>query len=109
MKNPYFFRNKESNSDDHLLRNGDVLNHYKGIRINMNYAKISTSLMVLLMTTASLGSYRIGFDKYHNFAEMTDYLKKITNEFSNISSLYSIGKSVLSKYTLCFMTHNHIF
>lgn len=83
----------------------------------MNYVKIFNTVMVLLMATTSLGSHRIGFDKYHNFEEMTDYLKKITNEFSNITSLYSIGKSVLSMNyktniiynicdILCFINHD---
>jgi hypothetical protein len=59
-----------------------------------------TAIMLLFATisNASSVSYRIRFDKYHNYMEMTDYLENITKEFSNISSLYSIGKSVQSKY-----------
>lgn len=60
---------------------------------------LATAVILATAFTVSLGSYRIGFDKYHNHQEMTDYLTQITNEFPNISSLYSIGKSVLSTYT----------
>lgn len=84
-----------------------VSKRYKGIRINMNSIKILTSVIILTTAIASLRSHRIGFDKYHNYGEMTDYLEKITSEFSNISSLYSIGKSVLSMHTknniFCFV------
>lgn len=66
----------------------------------MNYY---TAAMLLLSTISNASSvshrrYNIGFDKYHNYMEMTNYLVNITQEFSNISSLYSIGKSVQSKY-----------
>ncbi|XP_025409980.1 carboxypeptidase D-like isoform X2 [Sipha flava] len=58
-----------------------------------------TAIMLLFATisNASSVSYRIRFDKYHNYMEMTDYLENITKEFSNISSLYSIGKSVQNR------------
>lgn len=55
---------------------------------------IIRTLVVFGMFVISLAEHRIGFDKYHKHVEMTNYLKKITNEFSNISSLYSIGTSV---------------
>lgn len=63
-----------------------------------NFKILSTAMIVATVVAMSLGSYRIGFDKYHNYNEMTDYLKRITDEFSNISTLYSIGKSILSEY-----------
>lgn len=59
---------------------------------------LATAIILAAAFTVSLESYRIGFGKYHNHQEMTDYLTQITNEFPNISSLYSIGKSVLSTY-----------
>lgn len=61
---------------------------------------VITATAVFCTADASLESHhsRIGFDKYHNYDEMTDYLTKITDEFPDISSLYSIGNSVLSMY-----------
>jgi len=57
------------------------------------------AVILTAMFVVSYESHRITFDKYHNHEEMTKYLKQIIDEFSNISSLYSIGKSVLSTYT----------
>ncbi|VVC33638.1 Hypothetical protein CINCED_3A006469 [Cinara cedri] len=54
-------------------------------------------LATVIMTAVALESRRIGFDKYHNYEEMTVYLRKITDEFSNVSSLYSIGKSTIGR------------
>lgn len=65
----------------------------------MDSVRAWTAVVIIATAfTVSKGSYRIEFDKYHNHDEMTDYLMKISKEFSNISSLYSIGKSVSSKY-----------
>jgi len=58
----------------------------------------SAIVFVILFAASSVSHSRIGFDKYHNHKEMTDYLMQITDEFPNISSLYSIGQSVLSTY-----------
>ncbi|XP_022167083.1 carboxypeptidase D-like isoform X3 [Myzus persicae] len=57
-----------------------------------------SAIVLAIVFVASSASYsRIGFDKYHNHKEMTNYLMQITDEFPNISSLYSIGKSVLKR------------
>lgn len=53
---------------------------------------------IIVIASSSASHFRIGFDKYHDHEEMTNYLMQITDEFPNISSLYSIGKSVLSTY-----------
>lgn len=53
-------------------------------------------LVAVCVIVSSAATRRITFDKYHNYEETTDYLVKIADEFSNISSLYSIGRSVLS-------------
>lgn len=63
--------------------------------INNNIRTLITMVILAILFDVSLSSHRIGFEKYHNYVETTEYLTKITNEFSNISSLYSIGKSVL--------------
>lgn len=55
---------------------------------------IRTFFTTVLFAAAFSTQTRIGLDKYHNHAEMTDYLTKITAEFSDVSTLYSIGKSV---------------
>ncbi|XP_001943589.2 carboxypeptidase D isoform X2 [Acyrthosiphon pisum] len=58
----------------------------------------SSAIVLAIVFAASSASHsRIGFDKYHNHKEMTNYLMQITDEFPNISSLYSIGKSVLKR------------
>lgn len=65
----------------------------------MNNFKILTSTFVLTVLFAlSFGYHRIEFDRYHHYEDMVDYLTQITDEFSNISSLYSIGKSVKSMF-----------
>ncbi|KAL4148944.1 hypothetical protein QTP88_003075 [Uroleucon formosanum] len=66
----------------------------------MNTVKaLRTSAIVLTIAfvASSTSHSRIGFDKYHNYQEMTNYLMQITDEFPNISSLYTIGKSVLKR------------
>ncbi|XP_026814300.1 carboxypeptidase D-like isoform X2 [Rhopalosiphum maidis] len=66
--------------------------------VNIVNALRSSIIVLTIVFAASSGSHsRIGFDKYHNHKEMTNYLMEITEEFSNISSLYSIGKSVLKR------------
>lgn len=68
-----------------------------GLTMNTVKALRSSAIMLVIVLVASSASHsRIGFDKYHNHKEMTHYLKEITEEFHNISSLYSIGNSVLS-------------
>ncbi|CAH1715999.1 unnamed protein product [Aphis gossypii] len=58
----------------------------------------SSAIVLAIVFVASSASHsRIGFDKYHNHKEMTQYLIEITEEFPNISSLYSIGNSVLKR------------
>lgn len=60
-----------------------------------NIKSTAVILAVIISTAVSSEFYRIGFNKYHNYEEMTEYLRRITYDFSKISSLYSIGKSVL--------------
>ncbi|XP_025204120.1 carboxypeptidase D-like isoform X2 [Melanaphis sacchari] len=66
--------------------------------MNIVQALQNSAIVLAIVFAASSASHsRIGFDKYHNHEEMTNYLKEITEEFPNISSLYSIGKSVLKR------------
>ncbi|XP_060880533.1 carboxypeptidase D-like isoform X3 [Metopolophium dirhodum] len=68
--------------------------------MTMNTVKAlrSSAMVLAIVFAASSASHsRIGFDKYHNHKEMTNFLMQITDEFPNISSLYSIGKSVLKR------------
>lgn len=67
---------------------------------NTAVAAASFVIVVLYVPSLQTSPYRIGFDKYHDYREMTDYLTNITNEFSNASSLYSIGESILSAYEI---------
>ncbi|XP_060840610.1 carboxypeptidase D-like isoform X2 [Rhopalosiphum padi] len=63
----------------------------------VNALRSSIIVLTIVFAASSASHSRIGFDKYHNHKEMTNYLMEITEEFSNISSLYSIGKSVLKR------------
>lgn len=77
----------------------------------MNSIGTSTAVVLaaIIFTGVSPESHRIGFDKYHDYKEMTKYLRRITDEFSNISSLYSIGKSVLGMRVIYYKKYNNIF
>lgn len=69
---------------------------------------LTVTVVLAAVLTISSGSYRIGLDRYHDHKEMTEYLVGITNKFSNISSLYSVGKSIQSMYKtqkMCFITN----
>lgn len=72
-------------------------------RCRVDVLTAAVAVLATALADASLASYRIGFDKYHDYAEMTDYLTNITREFPNASSLYSIGKSVLSTLNTVFL------
>lgn len=80
----------------------ELLRYRRKARLEGLAVVIIIAAAVFYSTDASLESHysRVGFDKYHNYDEMTDFLTKITDEFSNTSSLYSIGKSVLSTYII---------
>ena len=41
--------------------------------------------------------------EYHNYDQMTDWMKKFSAAYSNLTALYSIGKSVQGMY--CFLRH----
>ncbi|XP_050533438.1 carboxypeptidase D-like isoform X2 [Daktulosphaira vitifoliae] len=58
--------------------------------------RIVTTLLFMITTTyyPRVQSDKLSFDTYHNYDDLTKFVKKITEEYSNITSLYSIGKSV---------------
>ncbi|XP_050428707.1 carboxypeptidase D-like isoform X2 [Adelges cooleyi] len=56
---------------------------------------VSTLLTIsIILKSSEVQSNRLTFNKYHDYVDLTKFVKAITEEYANISSLYSIGKSV---------------
>lgn len=65
------------------------------------FGAIAVVLGAVALAGVSTAPYKLEFDKYHNYGEMTDFLANITDQFPGASTLYSVGKSILSTYKKC--------
>ncbi len=73
----------------------------------MSKLPILVLLFLLVVPATFAAEVTIDWTHYHNFAETTELLESFAKEYKDLTSLYSIGKSVQGKDLWCLEITNH--